>query len=207
MIGKLLAAAFGLSSAAAGWLAAERALQPLQVPHRTLSIPTAAAEATPKASRSWAVSGPSEYIALFCPYAQLTANRLGVHPAPILAQSALETGWGKSRPADGFNMFGIKAGKAWTGSVAMAWTHEYVNGKRIRIQAPFRDYSSFAHAWWDYGAVIGGLSRYRYAIAAGRDWRGYIRGLVKGGYATDPAYEQKLVAIINRYKLSEACPP
>lgn len=172
-----------------------------------VSEPPATLVALEVSESVWPVTGSNDFIEKFCPYAQLTANALNVHPAPILGQAALETGWGKHRPGTGFNMFGIKAGKSWKGRRTMAMTTEFYNGKRVRVPQPFRDYDSLAHAWWDYHKIIKNNKRYGKALAAGRDWKAYIQGVKDGGYATDPLYVQKVVGLINKNNLVGRCPP
>jgi flagellum-specific peptidoglycan hydrolase FlgJ len=127
------------------------------------------------------------------------AKRIDVPPSVLAAQALLESGWGKSRI--GNNIFGVKAGKSWTGATKTASTHEVVNGKRVKIDATFRDYDSISESIEDLGNVLSGD---RYASVRGAT--GYAeaaRALQAAGYATDEDYAQKLIAIIENYKLYE----
>lgn len=136
------------------------------------------------------------------PHAVDAAAELGVSPHVLLAQAALETGWGKRelRTADGggsYNLFNIKAGKDWDGARANADTTEYVNGKAVRETAQFRAYGSYTEAFADYARMLKNNPRYADAVAQGSDAEGFARGLQSGGYATDPAYADKILRVLN----------
>src|SRR5690606_21365231 len=86
------------------------------------------------------------FVNALLPHARRAAERLGVDPKLLVAQAALETGWGASIPrrADGrstHNLFGIKAGASWRGEKAGAWTLEVVGGVPERRRADFRAYA------------------------------------------------------------------
>jgi flagellar protein FlgJ len=132
------------------------------------------------------------------PYAEQAAQRLGVAPETIIAHAALETGWGQHLPATAAgssnNLFGIKAGGAWRGAAAEAITTEYTRGATAVLRAPFRAYDTVAASMRDYANLIAGNPRYAGALNQGADAAAYAAGLQRGGYASDPAYVQKLVA-------------
>lgn len=145
---------------------------------------------------------PRNFVDKLWPHAVDAAAELGVSPHFLLAQAALETGWGKStvRTADGgnsHNLFNIKASKSWDGGVATTETTEYVNGKAIRETAQFRAYGSYTEAFADYARLLKNNPRYANAIAQGNDAAGFARGLQSGGYATDPAYADKIMRVLN----------
>lgn len=127
------------------------------------------------------------------PALQKAAAQLGVSPRILLAQAALESGWG--RAVVGNNVFGIKAGPSWRHAQITAPTHEIANGRPVAQEASFRAYASLDDAVEDYVSLIAGSPRYRAAIGLGEDARGYGEALVRGGYATDGAYAQKLAAL------------
>ena len=134
-------------------------------------------------------------------HAEEAARSLGVPAHFIVGQAALETGWGKHeiKGADGSNsrnLFGIKAGGNWTGKTVDVVTTEYYNGVPRKIVDKFRAYDSYADSFRDYAKLIGGNSRYAAAAQAGADVGLFARGLVKGGYATDPRYAAKLTQVI-----------
>jgi flagellar protein FlgJ len=118
----------------------------------------------------------------------------------MIAQAALETGWGRAelRFSDGtptYNLFGIKAGRGWQGAVAEATTTEYVNGVAQKTVERFRAYSSYAEAFRDYASLLTSNPRYA-AVLNQQDAAGFARGLQRAGYATDPMYAAKLERII-----------
>ena len=127
------------------------------------------------------------------PLLKEAGRQLGVSPRILLAQAALETGWGRSMV--GNNVFGIKASASWTGSEVSAMTHEVEGGQTVPRQASFRAYPTLDAAVQDYVALVGGRARYQAAVGVGNDAAAYGRGLVAGGYATDPAYARKLEAV------------
>lgn len=133
------------------------------------------------------------------------AKKITGLPASILAsQCILETGWGKYIPIDietgkfSYNLFGIK-GIGTNGSVKI-YTHEFVNGEKIRIIADFRAYHNYKESFIDYGKLILYADRYKEAVANRNDARIYIKELHKAGYATDPDYSKKVLWIAERCK-------
>ncbi len=137
------------------------------------------------------------------PLAREAASRLGVAPEVLTAQAALETGWGRApiRRADGsssHNFFGIKAGGTWSGEVTVAATTEVENGQAVARDASFRAYASPAQSFDDLASLLQGSSRYQAALGTGADARAYGQALQRGGYATDPAYADKLARVAAR---------
>lgn len=159
------------------------------------------AQATNSASLSLNVGSAQNFVQQAWPQAQDAARSLGVPPHFLVAQAALETSWGKKqiRMADGspsYNLFNIKAGKSWKGAVAEARTTEYENGKAVSRTESFRAYSSYEEAFEDYARLIGQSSRYSEVVGK-TDARQFAQALQKAGYATDPAYADKLARVIN----------
>ena len=133
--------------------------------------------------------------------AQAASQASGVPAELILAQAALETGWGRHEIAtrqgsNSHNLFGIKAGSHWQGKTTDVVTHEYINGQRTQVVDTFRVYDSFEHAFTDYANLIGNNPRYAGVVEAANAEQA-ARELQQGGYATDPRYADKLVAIMN----------
>lgn len=142
-----------------------------------------------------------KFIQEMLPHATAAAQALGVDPRAIVAQAALETGWGTSKPADAAsgsqNYFGIKAGAGWQGASVESSTTEYVAGEAGTEKARFRAYGSLAENVADYVRVLH-QPRYAEALGTGSDVRSFANALQRGGYATDPEYADKLVATFQR---------
>jgi len=142
---------------------------------------------------------PEGFVAGIWQHAQTAAKELGVDARALVAQAALETGWGKRQITHGdgrsaHNLFGIKA-TGWSGDRATVGTHEYVDGARRNETASFRSYSSPAESFADYVRLLKTNPRYQKALQAGTDVRGFARGLQQAGYATDPSYANKIASI------------
>ncbi len=143
-------------------------------------------------------SSPEAFARSVWPHAQKAAAELGVPAKALVAQAALETGWGRrlagSEGATSHNLFGIKAGASWRGNKVSAATHEYVNGQRVSERAAFRSYGSAADSFADYTRLLKN-PRYTEARGSGGDVHHFAKALQRAGYATDPAYAAKIVAI------------
>ncbi len=152
-----------------------------------------------------------DFVSALRPAATAAAKELGVDPDAILAHAALETGWGRSMPtgANGqqsFNLFGIKAGTGWSGPAVQSRTNEFADGHMQQVSAKFRAYGSPAEAMQDYVRLIKDNPRYAGAVGTGNDVAAFARGLQRGGYATDPAYVEKLTAVAARLKSGNFLP-
>lgn len=136
-------------------------------------------------------------------FAEAASAATGIPAKFMLAQAALETGWGRRdiRHADGstsHNLFGVKAGKGWHGPVAEVMTTEYVDGIAQRRVEKFRAYGSYAEAFADYARLLTQSPRYRHVLTSGTDAAGFAQGLQRAGYATDQLYADKLRRVIAR---------
>jgi flagellar protein FlgJ len=134
--------------------------------------------------------------------AQAASSTTGIPASFMLAQAAHETGWGRKeiRHADGetsYNLFGIKAGANWKGPVAEVMTTEYIGGQARKVVQKFRAYASYAESFADYAKLMKDNPRYEQVVSSGSDPRAFAQGLQKAGYATDPAYADKLTRVIN----------
>ncbi len=155
---------------------------------------------------------PAEFVNHVMPTIRRAAVALGVNPLGMLAQAALETGWGQRMPrtADGsssLNLFGIKAGEQWTGARATADSVEFSNGVATPRRTTFRAYGSIEESVGDFANLLRNSPRYRDAIAAGGDAHAYIQSIAKSGYATDPEYANKLNQILSSGMLQAALTP
>lgn len=152
---------------------------------------------------------PAEFVDRLMPPIRRAASALGLNPMGLLAQAALETGWGQRMPrnADGspsFNMFGIKAGDGWSGARATADSMEVTNGVAKLTRTQFRAYGSIEESVNDFASLLKNSPRYRDVAAAGSDVQAYIDGIGKSGYATDPGYADKLNQILHGDTLKAA---
>ena len=143
------------------------------------------------------------------PHAEKAAEKLGVSADVLVAQSVLETGWGKHSMVkpDGsvaFNLFGIKAGGGWAGQSVTHNTLEFRNGSMQREAANFRAYDSVSEAVEDYVSFVTTRSRYADALAHGGSDSEYVTGLQQAGYATDPDYARKINNIMNGQTFKQA---
>jgi flagellar protein FlgJ len=151
------------------------------------------------------------FVARVLPAIKQAARRIGVDPQALLAQAALETGWGQRIPrnADGsssFNLFGIKAGENWPGARATAATVEFDGTVARRRQATFRSYGSVEESVNDFTQLVSTSPRYAEALAKGMDARAFVQSLAAAGYATDPQYASKVNQILDGERLQSVFP-
>ncbi|HEX5305839.1 MAG TPA: flagellar assembly peptidoglycan hydrolase FlgJ [Dyella sp.] len=180
-----------------GWLA------------RLGSVARAAGTAAVKTASHFIPGDPVDFVTRMAPFAQKAAEKLGVSVRAVLAQAALETQWGKHMPQHGdgtpsYNLFGMKAGSSWDGERVNVPTLEVEGGVPVRKRAAFRAYESPAQSFDDYARLLGDNPRYAHALGKGDDVAGFARGLVQGGYATDPSYAHKIAAIANSPAMRQA---
>ena len=152
---------------------------------------------------------PEHFVTTLWPHAQEAAKALGVDPKALMAQAALETGWGKAviRRPDGsssFNLFNIKADQRWQGGQVGKLTLEYRDGIAQKEQASFRAYDSYAQSFEDYTDFLQRHPRYREALKAGIDSGVFAERLQEAGYATDPEYAGKIKRIVNSELMADA---
>ncbi|SHL71192.1 flagellar assembly peptidoglycan hydrolase FlgJ [Phytopseudomonas punonensis] len=144
-----------------------------------------------------------EFMETMLPMAEKAAAKLGVDPTYLVAQAALETGWGKSiiKQGDGsssHNLFGIKTHNTWSGDSARVMTTEYQSGNPVKEAASFRSYESFAHSFDDYVSFLQSNGRYEKALSSTANPEQFARELQKAGYATDPQYARKVSQIARK---------
>ncbi len=176
-----------------------------QVTPPVAPVATAVETADPLA----ALQGPeAEFVRNILPAARQAARQLGLEPLALVAQAALETGWGQRmlKAADGresFNLFGIKAHSEWQGEVAVVDTLEYRQGIARQEKAKFRIYQDVQASLQDYVDFIRQQPRYQDAVAVSHDTANYFQQLQAAGYATDPNYAQKILQVMNGSVLKE----
>jgi len=143
------------------------------------------------------------------PHAQKAAAVLGVQPEALLAQAALETGWGKfqTKMADGtpsYNLFNIKADSRWDGNKANVSTLEFRDGIAKKERANFRAYESYEQAFDDYARFLQDNPRYQHALKNTADPKAYFKQLQQAGYATDPEYANKILNVLENSGIKTA---
>ena len=152
---------------------------------------------------------PKDFIDTLLPMAQRVSERTGISADILIAQAALETGWGKSviSHADGrssFNLFNIKADQRWDGDRAVKRTIEYSDGIASRQSASFRSYESYEESFADYVEFVGNQPRYNKAMNVVDNSKEYITELQQAGYATDPLYAEKVLRVLNGVEINSA---
>ncbi len=146
---------------------------------------------------------PAEFVNALMPLAEKAAGILGVSPSVLLAQAALETGWGKFVTRDtasgrsSLNLFNIKADSRWQGDAVQVQTLEYRGGVPEKEQARFRAYEDYADSFNDYVEFLQTNPRYQQALEQAGDPGRFVRELHAAGYATDPEYATKIERIFN----------
>ncbi|WP_137805368.1 flagellar assembly peptidoglycan hydrolase FlgJ [Pseudomonas sp. G(2018)] len=154
----------------------------------------------PLAPAKKAFSSADAFVSTMLPMAKEAADRIGVDPRYLVAQAALETGWGKSvmRAQDGsssHNLFGIKTGSSWKGDSARAITSEFRNGEMVKETAEFRSYASYKDSFHDLVTLLQSNNRYQDVVKSADNPEQFVRELQKAGYATDPNYASKISQI------------
>ncbi|MGR5142752.1 flagellar assembly peptidoglycan hydrolase FlgJ [Photobacterium sp. DNB23_23_1] len=145
---------------------------------------------------------PQAFVSHMAPYARRTANVLGVDPAVLIAQAALETGWGKkvisNAAGNSNNLFNIKADPSWKGDKMATQTLEYHQGIAVQERAAFRSYDSFDESFNDYAQFLKRNPRYSVALENTQDPKAFINEIHKAGYATDPRYSDKVMRVFDQ---------
>jgi flagellar protein FlgJ len=144
---------------------------------------------------------PSEFVDFVKPYANQAASTLGVEPSLLIAQAALETGWGKkviqNSNGSSNNLFNIKADRSWQGDKVATQTLEYHNNIAVNEKAAFRKYGDFEESFNDYVQFLNENPRYQNTLNNANSSEEFIRGIHKAGYATDPQYADKVMRVKN----------
>ena len=151
---------------------------------------------------------PAEFVRDIWPHAVDAAKQLGVDPKVLVAQSALETGWGSKLPkhpdgSSSFNLFGIKAGSDWQGDRVRVDTLEFEGDRFVSEKSAFRAYDSVGDALNDYVDFLKGRARYAGALENAADPEKYSRALQDAGYATDPIYADKILRVMQSAPIAD----
>ena len=141
---------------------------------------------------------PVDFIAAIKGAALECADKYRVPASVTIAQAALESSWGANAP--GHNLFGIKADASWKGPITTFVTHEDVNGQRIQVTGKFRSYPDWMGSIDDHAYFLAANPRYEVAFEHS-DGPTFASAIAAAGYATDPAYAQKLHEIMQAHDL------
>ncbi|ATI45928.1 TPA: flagellar assembly peptidoglycan hydrolase FlgJ [Vibrio parahaemolyticus] len=142
---------------------------------------------------------PESFVNSMKPYAEKAAKALGVEPSLLLAQAALETGWGQkvvqNARGSSNNLFNIKADRGWQGDKVTTQTLEFHDNTPVKETAAFRSYSNYQDSFNDYVRFLNDNPRYETALQQRGDSESFIRGIHRAGYATDPTYADKVLQV------------
>lgn len=152
---------------------------------------------------------PAQFVEALMPLAEAVASDIGVDPKVLLAQAALETGWGKhliqrGEGGSSHNLFNIKADNRWNGDSVATMTLEFRDGVAQKERAAFRAYGSYEQSFRDYISFLKDSPRYQLALQSAADPYAYLSQLQQAGYATDPQYAQKITNILDGEILASA---
>jgi flagellar protein FlgJ len=166
------------------------------------AVPAASAAGAPALGDAKIKPSQEEFLRVHQSSARAAEAQTGIPATFMVAQAAHESGWGRHEilNADGsssHNLFGIKAGAGWKGKVAEVTTTEVIDGQPRKVLAKFRAYASYDESFRDYAQMMKDSPRYASVVAAGNSAQGFAQGLQRAGYATDPAYADKLTRVIN----------
>jgi len=153
------------------------------------------------------ITSSKQFVSQLHAYAQKAAEELGIEPKVLLAQAALETGWGRSviKSKDGsssHNLFNIKAGSQWQGKRTTVSSLEFEKGIPQKKMSGFRAYESYQDSFDDYVQLLKNNPRYAQALKHAENPQRYMLELQKAGYATDPHYADKVMRIYHGDSLS-----
>lgn len=162
-----------------------------------------------RGNKQAAFGNEQEFVQRLMPIAEKVAPEYGLDPKALVAQAAVETGWGKfmihsQQGQNGHNLFGIKADRNWQGNRTLVDTLEYSGGNPKRQLAQFRAYGSFEDSMRDYAGFVSNSSRYSNAMQSAKDPAAYFEQLQQAGYATDPQYANKVISVMDSATFKQA---
>jgi flagellar protein FlgJ len=146
---------------------------------------------------------PKDFVTALTGPAKVVQQQLGVPFQVVIAQAALETGWGQKiikneEGQSSNNLFNIKADSRWHGDKAQKDTLEFEQGALVKKSAPFRMYESISDSVDDYVDFLSNNQRYKEALENSGNVEQFLHGLQKAGYATDPNYANKILGTLRK---------
>lgn len=201
--GKMAGLPGGLSEAIQKQLARQMGVPDLSPDAVKRASQTTLAQALPALATKGIPNHVQSFIQKHDAAARAASAATGIPASFMVAQAAHESGWGRREitGADGstsHNIFGIKATPGWTGKTVDVRTTEVINGQAVKVTAKFRAYGSYEEAFKDYARLLSSNERYAKVVAQAQSGNaaGFARGLQQAGYATDPAYAEKIARTI-----------
>ena len=144
---------------------------------------------------------PAEFIMRLTSPAVESQRKSGVPASISIAQAALESAWGESGLVKaGNNLFGIKADSRWRGETLTLNTREFINGHWVMVPALWRKYTSWQASIDDHASFLKQNPRYKACFLC-TTAPAFAHALAQAGYATDPDYANKLIALMNRHQM------
>ncbi|MEN8166067.1 MAG: flagellar assembly peptidoglycan hydrolase FlgJ [Pseudomonadota bacterium] len=158
---------------------------------------------------SQSIESPQQFVESLWSSAERAATSIGLPAEALLAQAALETGWGghvmsATSGNSSHNLFGIKADQRWEGERVRRETLEYESGVAVRRREAFRAYGSYEESFQDYVAFLKGSPKYAEALENTHDSQAYFSRLQQAGYATDPKYAEKIQRVMQGPEMQSA---
>jgi len=146
---------------------------------------------------------PAAFIAAILPAAQASSLKTKIPAAFTVAEAALESGWGGSElVTTARNLFGVKADTSWRGSTVMLPTKEFFKGTWLVVKALWRAYATWQECIDDHAQFLLTNPRYASALAVCDDVTAFTHAIAAAGYATDPNYATKILAVIHCHNLA-----
>jgi flagellar rod assembly protein/muramidase FlgJ len=145
---------------------------------------------------------PDQFIATVALAAQQSSKKTGIPASFTIAEAALESGWGSSQlAAQACNLFGVKADASWPGPTVSMPTREFLAGLWQFVPATWRKYADWQACFDDHAIFLQTNGRYASAFlyTNGED---FAQAVQAAGYATDPNYAAKLIAVMRQHDLA-----
>ncbi len=177
--------------------------------HQTSQSLAAIEQPLPSKDIEHSVTSVDEFVTSMWPYLKEASKSIGLDPKILLAQTALETGWGKfilkdAQGTSSYNVFNIKSTAGNSGQSVEVKTTEYIDNQPVKLTAAFKSYQSLGQSVQDYLSLIQSSTRYQSAVAHADSPQRYVEALQEAGYATDPNYAHKILSIYHGDELQQA---
>ncbi|XPF93785.1 flagellar assembly peptidoglycan hydrolase FlgJ [Colwellia sp. RE-S-Sl-9] len=146
-------------------------------------------------------NNPQDFVTAITDSAKQVEAKLNIPFEVVIAQAALETGWGQkiirnNQGESSNNLFNIKADSRWKGDKTTTETLEFQQGAMVKKREPFRVYSSIAESVNDYVNFLSSNERYQPALKNPSNVEQFLQNLQGAGYATDPNYAKKILGTL-----------